>query len=502
MKNTKLFDSISGLDEKEIIRADVSYEKKRPSFGKIIAVAAAAVLLSVAVLVALPALKKDAPSDSGIGDYGIDEDDTNSVKSNDEQTENGDDQTTNNGDDQTLNYGDKYEITLKSIKLESASPYFDLDAFDTRFLNYIDRTVEGSYMVSPLSFRYALGMLLAGADGETRTELLNALCASDEKDFETYSGTFNGFTEAFAEGLKKDVEQFEKLKGKGYLPEDTVAPFRALRIANSIWNNSQRISDFKPEYKEHVGGFYSAEQIPFTPDKAAKMINSWANEKTEGMIPELVNENYDFSRVAAVLMNALYFKDNWANPMVNAGKSDFTRADGSKTEKEYLAVEEHLLYYEDGDTQLVVLPMEGRVYMAFVIGTTDSLGEKLKTARNCSVSVKIPKIELETSLSNGELIDFLKEYGVGKAFDPENADFSRMADVDYLYVSDIIQKTNIKLDKDGVEAAAVSAIIMQSESYEIADEIKYFTADEPFSFFIYSDVNDIPEIMFAGKIVD
>lgn len=469
MKNTKLFDSISGLDEKEIIRADVSNEKKRPSFGKIIAVAAAAVLLSVAVLVALPALKSDAPGGK---------------------------------DDQTLNYGDKYEITLKSIKLESASPYFDLDAFDTRFLNYIDRTVEGSYMVSPLSFRYALGMLLAGADGETRTELLNALCASDEKDFETYSGTFNGFTEAFAEGLKKDVEQFEKLKGKGYLPEDAAAPFRALRVANSIWNNRQIIADFKPEYKEHVGGFYSAEQIPFTPDKAVKMINGWVNEKTEGMIPELVNENYDFSNVAAVLMNALYFKDNWVHGMHDMGRSGFTCADGSKTEKEYLSVQESFLYYEDGDTQLVVLPMEGKVYMTFVIGSTDSLGEKLKNAGNSTVNVKIPKIEIETSLDNGELIDFLKEYGVSKAFDYTCADFSRMADADRLYVDDIIQKAKITLDKDGIEAAAVTAINMDTKGIEIADEIKYFTADEPFSFFIYSDVNDIPEIMFAGKIVD
>ena len=69
-----------------------------------------------------------------------------------------------------------------------------------------------------------------------------------------------------------------------------------------------------------------------------------------------------------------------------------------------------------------------------------------------------------------------------------------------VYVSDIIQKTRIKLDEEGVEAAAVTAI-METEGCALTEpeEPKVFTADEPFSFFI---CNDTTAILFAGEIVE
>ena len=162
---------------------------------------------------------------------------------------------------------------------------------------------------------------------------------------------------------------------------------------------------------------------------------------------------------------------------------------------------DHFAYYEDEETKLVILPMEGGVSMAFVLGSSEGLSEKISKASSENVTVTIPKMDLETEFSHGEFVDFLKEYGVNLAFDSEMADFSAMID-HQVFVSDIIQKTRIKLDEEGVEAAAVTAIMVRDTAIFEPEEPKVFTADQPFSFYIYTTCNDTTAIMFAGEIVE
>ena len=126
---------------------------------------------------------------------------------------------------------------------------------------------------------------------------------------------------------------------------------------------------------------------------------------------------------------------------------------------------------------------------------------KIAKAGPENVIVTIPKIDLETDFSNGEFVDFLKACGVRRAFDSGSADFSAMIDHP-VFVSDIIQKTRLKLDEEGVEAAAVTAIMKQSGAFFVPNEPKAFTADEPFSFFIYTTCNDTTAILFAGEIIE
>lgn len=229
-------------------------------------------------------------------------------------------------------------------------------------------------------------------------------------------------------------------------------------------------------------------------------MNEWADEKTKGMIPQLLPDDYDAADLAFILMNALYFKDSWIDPFERFAteEKDFHAADGSAVRKDFMTQTESCLYYDDGDTQLVILPMKDGIYMAFVLGDTDSLGEKTAQAAYRSVRVTIPKIDLETSFSSGEFCDFLKDGGVSLAFTAD-ADFSGMIDHQIL-IDDIIQKTKIKLDEDGVEAAAVTAIMM-TEGAMLYEDIAEFTADRPFSFYIYTTANDVTEMMFAGQIV-
>ncbi len=378
------------------------------------------------------------------------------------------------------------------------------DPFDDRLLGFLSRRATGNYMASPLSFRYALGLLLAGAEGETKEELLNALGVSSEEEWVAYCLDFNGFVEYFAADLEREVDDFKEGVKNGWYSPDSEEPFRALRVANSVWKADWIPEDFKDAYQESVEKHYAAEYRSFTRENAVEKINEWADIKTEHMIPKLLPEDYPTDQLAVVLMNALYFKDAWQTsfPEHRTKEDDFHTRAGRTVKKDFMATQDDFLYYEDEETQLVILPMKGGVSMAFVLGSREGLAEKISKAEYEKVDVTIPKMDLETEFSNGEFVDFLRDSGVSLAFDEEMADFSAMLDYQ-IYVSDIIQKTRIKLDEEGVEAAAVTAIMVKATgTYMEPEEPKVFTADEPFSFFIYTTCNDTTAIMFAGEIVE
>ena len=388
-------------------------------------------------------------------------------------------------------------------KTEIVKQTMNTGSFDERLLNYLSEHTEGNYMASPLSFRYALGLLLAGANGETKTELLNAFGVSSEEEWVNYCLDFNGFVEYYADGFAQQLEAFRKEVKQGLRPSDAEEPFRALRVANSVWKADWTQENFKDAYKESVEKNYAAEWRVFNPENAVKLINNWADLKTEHMIQKLLPDDYPTDELAIVLMNALYFKDTWQNKFSKGStkEGDFHTRNGQTTRKDFMTTTAIFSYYEDEVTKLVILPMTGGVSMAFVLGSTDGLSEKISNASSENVTVTIPKMDLETEFSNREFVDFLTESGVSLAFDGNNADFSAMID-HQVFVSDIIQKTRIKLDEDGVEAAAVTAIMMPESAAFVPEEPKVFTADQPFSFYIYTTCNDTTAIMFAGEIVE
>ncbi len=387
-------------------------------------------------------------------------------------------------------------------KTEIITDAMSWDSFDEKLLAFLSEHTDGNYMASPLSFRYALGLLLAGAAGETKTELLKALGVKSEEEWIEYCLDFNGFVEYFASDLEEEIAGFKEMLKQGWIPAESAEPFRALRVANSVWKAERITESFKDAYKESVEKNYAAEYRSFTAANAVEKINEWADIKTEHMIPALLPETYPTESLAVVLMNALYFKDAWQTEFAKGltEEGDFHAGNSQMTRKDFMTVTDYFSYYEDADTRLVILPMKGGVSMAFVIGSTEGLAEKIARAASENVKVTIPKMDLETDFSNGELVDFLKECGVSLAFDGR-ADFSAM--IDYpVFVSDIIQKTRIKLDEEGVEAAAVTAIMVNDTAFIEPEEPKEFTADRPFSFYIYTTCNDTTAILFAGEIVE
>lgn len=70
-----------------------------------------------------------------------------------------------------------------------------------------------------------------------------------------------------------------------------------------------------------------------------------------------------------------------------------------------------------------------------------------------------------------------------------------------LFITDIIQKTKIKVEEKGIEAAAATAIMMEESCALEEPEVKEFIADRPFKYMILTDSED-PELLFYGQLVE
>ena len=359
------------------------------------------------------------------------------------------------------------------------------DEFDAAFMEFIEKTEKDNYMISPLSFKYALGMAMAGVDGNTLDQFLKGFGINDLNVFENYIKAFNSFEEGFNEKVKRELEEYDAAIKRGERKEFLNYRPGSLRTANSVWKR-ENLPDFAEDYRLHLE-MYNAEHYTFTPADIVERANEWANKKTEGMIPKILSDGYDTENLAVVLMNALYYKNCWKYEFEKCGDMPFTTSDGAVLKKDFIVSTETYKYYKDDKTELVIVGMNNNVDMVIVLGDTADLDKKTAKANNAHVRVYIPELEIETSLENKELCSFLVSLGITDAFtNGFVANFNKMTGKDNdFYIDDIIQKTKIKLDETGVEAAAVTAIMVKNESVGPDPEKPIeFKADRPFHFYI------------------
>lgn len=110
----------------------------------------------------------------------------------------------------------------------------------------------------------------------------------------------------------------------------------------------------------------------------------------------------------------------------------------------------------------------------------------------------MPKFEINFG---DELKPYFNKLGMIQAF-TNSADFSGMSKSNDLKIGKIIHKTFIKVDEEGTEAAAVTAVVMKAKSIMPRPEkIIDMIVDHPFLFIIRS--NGLPkehDILFISKV--
>ena len=269
---------------------------------------------------------------------------------------------------------------------------------------------------------------------------------------------------------------------------------------NSVWNNTDMIGSFNDAYVKEINNKLRAEASSKSSKEITKAVNEWVYEQTNGMIKQISD---DLSSATSVLVNALYLRTSWIDEFNEYSTYDgeFTTIKGNKVTKQLMKQQNKYNYFEDTNTQIVILPMKGNIEAVFVLGDTSDVSSKIEKAQMEEVIVTIPKFEIETTIYD-DLVNFLTSQGAGIAMS-DDADFEKMSSTGDWRIGDIIQKSKIKVDEDGIEAAAVTAITMVATAIRKDRVIpKEFTADKPFAFYLYSNYDDNPELLFYGRYVE
>jgi serpin B len=146
---------------------------------------------------------------------------------------------------------------------------------------------------SPYSISTALGMTWAGAQGDTATQMAQAL------HFDELPA---GQTVPAFEYLGKALATVEKKSGV------------QLELANSLW--PQKGFKILPEYLKLVQAGFDSVITPVDYQKASgpvrQQINTWVANKTNQRIKDLLSPMDVTASTKLVLVNAIYFKGNWA----------------------------------------------------------------------------------------------------------------------------------------------------------------------------------------------
>lgn len=281
-----------------------------------------------------------------------------------------------------------------------------------------------------------------------------------------------------------------------------------LLTANSVWVDAEYA--LKPAFLENAGTSYGAEILKAELSSAETMdsINAWVNERTKGLIKEILNKPLD-SAVRAYLLNTLYFKGTWLHTFDENLTQDgvFTTEEGTKLNMPMMH-DTHLYgYKETGEWQAIRLPYRDSSMNMLVIlpaeGTSLADIEKHLMQDPAAfngpfeenmVQLSMPKYKVEYEAG---LVDTLKHMGMKSAFG-EGADFSRMS-TGNLFISDVQHKAVLEVNEQGSEAAAATSVAMEESSLMITDN-KVMNINRPFFTVIEDEVTGA--WLFMGSIYD
>jgi serine protease inhibitor len=356
------------------------------------------------------------------------------------------------------------------------------------FQEVVREEKDKNVFISPLSISMALGMTYNGANGSTQEAMKNTL-------------ELNGLTlQEVNESYQHLIKLFSELD-----------PSVLFQIANSIWYRQSWTfeEDFIQLNKTYFDAVVSG--LNFDDPHSADVINAWVNENTKGKITSIINPPIDPSMVM-FLINAIYFKGTWTYQFdKNATREwPFLLPDNSTKPCQMMGQKSEFPYYENDDFQAVNLPYGKGDYCMIVFlpkwgKNVDSLIANLNQENfevwlsefhSDSGKVCLPKFILEYGL---KLNDALKALGMSVAFDPDQADFTRMHPGAGLFISEVKHKTFVEVNEEGTEAAAVTSVGMELSALPppLPFEI---VMDRPFVFMIRENLSGA--ILFMGKIVE
>ncbi len=350
----------------------------------------------------------------------------------------------------------------------------------------------GNRLLSPLSIHAALAMAFAGASDGTRDEMVRVLRISDgvHASFASLAAALRG---AAGEGGTVDLANRIFL-AKGY--------------------------ELRAAFLELIGRDYGAlpESLDFkNASAAAQHINAWVARATHDKIRSLVSPQLLNDATGLVLANALYLRAGWVSPFdASTRDQEFFVGRGAPVRVPTMSRQLPLGYEAHETFEILALPFRSFALQFVIVlpRERDGLESVERTidagllARAANMPgekaiVHLPKFRLEPEAL--ALAKPLIRLGLATTFDqPEgSASFDGIAPRrpdDYLFVSELMHKTFLAIDEEGVEAAAATALMMPQGASAPQAPPRILRVDRPFFFAVQHVASGA--CLFVGRVVD
>jgi len=346
---------------------------------------------------------------------------------------------------------------------------------------------------SPISLYMSLALLAEASGGETRKEVLQVLGSESVDKLEEYATTYMECLELINSGNKN----------------------RKVILGNSLWiqkdnKMASTAEDIIKRCQEKMNADIIYEEF------SATDINKWTEEKTDGLIKKLLDENNPlFKNLEYAIINTLYIQSRWSGDFTVAGNADFQLNSGEKVSVEYINMVDLSCGYIRGNNYTSVKASlggaehKGGAYMLFVcpddgvsldsLASEQTIGEILATANsnkaidNAKVTLRVPKFSYASSIEEGTIKSKLTEMGARTLW--KEVDLSGLIEKNGPIFLSFIQKTKIGVDENGIIASAATAITGATSARTPEQEIKLIL-DRPFMYIIERD--GVP--LFIGTV--
>lgn len=407
-----------------------------------------------------------------------------------------------------------------------------LDLMQKSFEKNLREGQDGNIMTSPVSYYLALGMAYNGTAGQTREQMSELMGGLGEVE------SFNQQVTYFQSYLKRE----KRPKGDGW--NDRQPP--VVGLYNSAWHTTsttpsgQGTFEFSQSYVDRMTEAFNAEVtgLDFKVTQSADTINAWAEEKTNGLIKNVIKAD-ELRELIWVLMNATYLEANWAVPFEPLPTGDnevnrFQTLDGEFINAEMISQDSYIpvIRKDNGDISVrldfydrgtdagnteearddlaffIVMPKDvenfqqlrqnGEVWSSdFWTQTANKLSQEEAYSKT---ELIMPKFAFDYSVKMTKDDQITRELGLEFLYD-DFANFSAMSTPDSVTsaVGFIKQDTRIELDEHGVKAAAVTTI-GGIETTSIPVQSPIVRIDRPFYFAIAS--KNSGTLLFLGQVLN
>ncbi|KAK7906768.1 hypothetical protein WMY93_015380 [Mugilogobius chulae] len=346
---------------------------------------------------------------------------------------------------------------------------------------------QDNVVLSPHGVASILGMLLIGAHGDTRKQIVTALRYKKNGPYKMLRKLHKTLT------AKSNQD--------------------AVMIANAIF--TQEGFPLEENFMEtnRLNFQTLTSSMDFSdPQSAAEHINAWVSNNTQGHIPSLIKADMlDPALTRLVAVNSIYFKGLWKTRFQpeNTKMRPFTAGNGNVYKVpmmsqlsvfnmatastpqglKYKVIE---LPYRGGSvSMLIVLPSEEDTSLSQVLPhistATVHSWNKLMHARK--FRLLIPKFTADAEV---DLESSLTALGIRDMFSQDKADFRHISS-EPVFVSKALQKVKVIVNEDGTKASAATTAILLARSSP-----PWVIVDRPFLFLIRH--NPTGTVLFMGQI--